>query len=255
MTAGTFSLKTSGTEVARPIVSSARLGQHLVLAVVVQPHDLEQVVPFDESILVVVNRLAGPRQQAGRVVLLAQDELGVRVRALERDPDRHLVDRAAGQRKSPAERLRPEQDVQPERPPLPHESVEQQGALLRHAVVLDEELLKLVDDEQDSRAGRVLGRHPDLFRFRLLGHLRLVLGPALAVQIFAILDQRVNAGVAEQVTAFLQDAVEPLQYAQSELPLALDGDGLGVRQSVHGVRLDSTPFLKSTRYSSTSSGE
>jgi len=57
-----------------------------------------------------------------------------------------LVDRAAGERVCPSERLRAEQDVEPERPALADEPVEQQRRILRNAIVLDEELLELVDD-------------------------------------------------------------------------------------------------------------
>ena len=38
---------------------------------------------------------------------------------------------------------------------LPHQAVQQQRDFLRDLVVLDEELLKLVDDEQDPRHGRL----------------------------------------------------------------------------------------------------
>ena len=45
--------------------------------------------------------------------------------------------------------------MQPERTALADEPVEQQRRFLRELVVLDEELLELVDDEQDARAGRL----------------------------------------------------------------------------------------------------
>ena len=77
--------------------------------------------------------------------------MGVGLAALQRDADGHLVDRAAGQRVRPAERLRAEQDVDAERPALADEAVEQQRRFLRELVVLDEELLELVDDQQDAR--------------------------------------------------------------------------------------------------------
>src|SRR6476620_10687575 len=58
----------------------ADVGQHLLPPGVVEPDDLEQVVPRHQPVLVVVDRLARPGEQPGRRVLLTQDELGVRVR-------------------------------------------------------------------------------------------------------------------------------------------------------------------------------
>ena len=52
-------------------------------ALVGQPDDLEGVVAFDQAVGVVVDRLAGPRQQAGRRVVGAEDQLGVGLAALQ----------------------------------------------------------------------------------------------------------------------------------------------------------------------------
>jgi tetratricopeptide (TPR) repeat protein len=52
---------------------------------------------------------------------------------------------------------------------------------------------------------------------------------------FAITGQVVNAGAAKAVTAIAQLGVEPLQHAQAELALALDGDDAGMRQPALGV--------------------
>ena len=186
-----------------------------------EPDHLERVVAFDEAVLVVVDRLAGPRQQPRRGVVLAQDQLRVGVRALQRDADRHLVDGAAGQRVGPAERLRAEQDVQPERPALPHEPVEQAATL-------------------PARACRPRRRTPGTRRrsSRMRGRLL-----ASAVR-GAVAGEVVDAGVAELVAALLQDAVEPLQHAQAELALALDGDDAGVRQAVRRVPLELDALLE-----------
>ena len=128
----------------------------VVLALLVgQPDDLEDVVALDQAVGVVVDRLAGPRQQPGRRVVLAQDQVGVGLAALQGDAHRHLVDGAAGQRVGAAQGLRAEQDVHAEGPALPHQAVQQQRRLLGDLVVLDEELLELVDDQQDARAAAV----------------------------------------------------------------------------------------------------
>ena len=54
----------------------------------------------------------------------------------------------------------------------------------------------------------------------------------------------VDAGVAEQLAAPRQLGVEPLQHAQAELALALDGDDAGVRQRVAGVGLELDALLE-----------
>ena len=69
----------------------------VVALVVGQPDDLEGMVPFEQAVGVVVDRLAGPREQAGGRVLFAENQVGVGLAALQRDPHRHLADRAAGQ--------------------------------------------------------------------------------------------------------------------------------------------------------------
>ena len=102
---------------------------------------------------------------------------------------------------------------------LADQAVEQQGSLLGDLVVLDEELLELVDDEQDARH-RVVG-----------------LGLAEAAEVL-------HAGVAEEVAPEFQLGVEPLEHAQAELALALDGDDPGVRQLHLGVDLELDAFLE-----------
>ena len=80
--------------------------------------------------------------------------------------------------------LRTEQDVDAERPALPHQAIQQQRGILRNAVVFDEEFLKFVDDQHRPRHDR-FGR-----------------GPAKAGQVL-------HAGRAEQVGPGLQFDVEP----------------------------------------------
>ena len=138
----------------RPVAGQGELvdrAQVLLAARVGEPDDLEEVVPFDHAVGVVVDRLAGAGQQPRGAVVLAQDQVGVRLAALERDPHRHLAERAAGQREGAAQGLRAEVDVDAEGTALADEAVEQQADVLRDPVVLDEELLELVDDEQDPR--------------------------------------------------------------------------------------------------------
>ena len=50
--------------------------------------------------------------------------------------------------------------------------------------------------------------------------------------------------VAEQVAAVLELGVEPLEHAQAELALALDGDDPGVGQLERGVDLELDPLLE-----------
>ena len=77
--------------------------------------------------------------------------MGVGLAALQGDAHRHLIDGAAGQAVSAAQRLRAENDVDAERPALPHQPIQQQGGFLGDLVVLDEELLEFIDDQQDAR--------------------------------------------------------------------------------------------------------
>ena len=102
---------------------------------------------------------------------------------------------------------------------MPHQAVQQQRRVLGDLVVLDEELLELVDDQQDAR------------------HAHARLGLAEAVQVL-------HAGVAELVAAISQLGVQPLQHAQAELALALDGDDPGMRQLGTGVGLELDALLE-----------
>ena len=124
--------------------------QVVVALVVGEPDDLEGMVALVDAVGVVVDRLAGPGEQPGGRVLLAEDQVGVGLAALQGDAHGHLADGAAGQRIGPAQRLRAQQHVDAERPALPHQAVQQQGRLLGDAVVVDEQLLELVDDQQDA---------------------------------------------------------------------------------------------------------
>ena len=125
-----------------------------------------------------------------------------------------------GQRVRAAQGLRAEDDVDAERTALPDQAVEQQRDFLGDLVVLDEELLELVDDEQDARQ-----RH-----FRA--------GPR---------DSRSGPDTpscAEEVAAVLELDVQPLEHAQAELALALDGDDPRVRQLERGVDLELDALLE-----------
>ena len=184
-----------------------------------QPDDLEEVVPFHHAVGVVVDRLAGPGQQPGGRVVFAQDQVRVGLAALKRDPHGHLAQRGLGQRVLAAQGLRAQDDVHAEGTTLPHQAVEQQRDLLRDLVVLDEELLELVDDQQDARH-----RH---------------FGPGLAIA-----GQVLAAELAVDLAAFLELDIQPLEHAQAELALALDGDDPGVGQVHRGVDLELDAFLE-----------
>ena len=84
-----------------------------------------------QAVGVVVDRLAGPRQQSRRRVFVAEDQMGVGLAALQGDADRHLIDRAPRQAVGAAQRLRAEQDVQTEGSALPHQPVQQLRRVLR----------------------------------------------------------------------------------------------------------------------------
>ena len=72
-----------------------------------------KVVALDQAVGVVVDRLAGPRQQPGGRVVLAEDQVRVGLAALQRDAHGHLAERAAGQRVRAAEGLRAEETWMP----------------------------------------------------------------------------------------------------------------------------------------------
>ena len=138
---------------ARAHISWIR-SRYFLAALVGEPDHLEEVVALDHAVGVVVDRLAGAGQQPGGRVVLAQDQVGVGLAALQGDPHGHLAQRAAGQRVGAAQGLRAQEDVDAEGPALADQAVEQQRDLLRDLVVLDEELLELVDDQQDARHRR-----------------------------------------------------------------------------------------------------
>ena len=85
--------------------------------------------------------------------------------------------------------------------------VQQQRRRLRNPVVLDEELLELINDQQRPRDR--------------LG----AAGPLVARDVL-------HAELAEQVAAVLQFVIHPLQDAQAELAVALDGHHPRMGQAV-----------------------
>ena len=124
--------------------------------------------------------------------------------------------------KAPAERLGAQQDVDAEGATLPDEPVEQQGGFLGDLVVVDEELLELVDDQQDAR------HRADRRRWIVPRYPARSWTPA----------------GAEDLAALLHLHIEPLEDAQAELPLALDGDHPGVREVVARVGLELDALLE-----------
>ena len=206
-------------EAASPSASSRSVARYFCALGVGEPDDLERVVAGEQAVLVVVDRFAGAGEQAGGGVFVAEDEVGVGLAALQGDAHRHLAERAAGERVGAGERLRTEQHVDAERAALPHEAVEQQRRVLGQLVVGDEQLLELVDDQQRAR-------------HRHVGH-----GAAEAGDVL-------HAVLAEQLAAAAQLLVEPLEHADAELALALDGDHPGVRQPAGGVGFELDALLE-----------
>ena len=96
--AGTFPSNTH----LRPCDVTALLGQcvdrvQILLAPLVgQPDHLERMIPFDQAVGVVVNRLARRDEQPGRRVVFAQDQVRVGLAALQGDAHRHLPDACCG---------------------------------------------------------------------------------------------------------------------------------------------------------------
>ena len=86
----------------RPLLDDS---QKVVAAIVRQPGDLERVISLGQAVGVVVNCLARSGQQTGGAVFLAQDEVGVALAALQRDPHADLPQRAAGERIGAAQSL------------------------------------------------------------------------------------------------------------------------------------------------------
>src|SRR5690606_13823280 len=122
----------------------------LVALVVAEPGNLERTVSIPGAIRVVVDGLTGSREQSGRGVVFAQNQVGVGLAALQGDAHRHLSDRRSSQRISTAERLRTEHNMDARCPPMSHKPVEQQRSRLRISVDFGEDLLDLVDDEENA---------------------------------------------------------------------------------------------------------
>src|ERR1051326_8029008 len=95
---------------------------------------------------------------------------------------------------------------------LAHEPVEQECRFLCQLVVLDEKLLKLVDDQQDARTRRA---------------------GCMAVGV-----QVVDAELSESLAARFQFAIESLQHAQTKFAFAFDRHDASMRQVMDGVRLE-----------------
>ena len=102
---------------------------------------------------------------------------------------------------------------------LAHQAVEEERGVLRHLVVLDEELLELVDHEEAAR-------HP------LRAAERAPVGEVLDVL------------RAVQLAATAQLVVEALEDAQAELAVALHGHGARVGQAAGGVGLEFHALLE-----------
>ncbi len=114
------------------------LPQPLVAFLIRQPHDLERAVALERAAVVVVNGLAGPREQTRRGIVLVHDEVRVGLVALQCHTHDHLPDGGARQRVSAAQRLRTQQHMNAKRAALAHDAIQQQRRALRNAVVFHE---------------------------------------------------------------------------------------------------------------------
>ena len=206
-------------DVGPPVGQPPQGAQIPLPALVVQEHDLERIVAGNHAVGVVVDRFAGAGEQAGSRVVFAEDQAGVGLVALQRDADGHLSHRGAGQAVGAAECLGAEQHVHAEGTALANEAVENQGRILGDLVVLDEDLLKLVDDQQDAGHGVGIAR----------------LSEAIDV---------LHGAFAEQIAPPLELAVKLFEHRKPELPLALDGDHAGVGQPVVVVELELDALLE-----------
>src|SRR5262245_9934976 len=68
------------------------LSEILLALLLCEPNDLERVVALDETISVIVNRFARPRQQPGGGVVVTENDVPVGFAALQGDPHCHLID-------------------------------------------------------------------------------------------------------------------------------------------------------------------
>ncbi len=191
----------------------------MLAALVLQPHDLERIIAFDQTVGIVVDGFAGTREQPGRGIVVAQNDVPVGVAALQRYPYRHLIDGTAGQGVRPTKRLRAQQDVQSKSPPLPDEAIEQQGCVLGDLVVLDKEFLEFIDDQQDARRGPA----------------------AFCLPVGA---QVLRSHFTKPIAAEFQLGIEPLQDTEAEFALAFNRNHTGMRKRVGGVGLELDPFLE-----------
>src|SRR5258706_5502798 len=93
--------------------------------IVRQPRDLKWTVAFDQSSGVVVDRLAGAREESRRGIVVAQNQMRIRFGSLQRDADSHLANRAAGEAGRARDRLRAEEHVNAKCSSLADKTIEQ----------------------------------------------------------------------------------------------------------------------------------
>ena len=103
--------------------------------------------------------------------------------------------------------------------PLPHQAVEHQRGILSELVVFNEDLLKLVDNQQDARHRLGVARSP-------------------------IPSQVLYSEIAKEIATPLQLAVELLQHREAKLAFAFDRDHTGMWKLVVVVNLKLHALLK-----------
>ena len=192
--------------------------QALVTLLVGEPGGLKRTVSFHEPTGVVVDGLAGPREQPGGEIVVVQDQLRVGLGTLQSDSNRHLAHGASRQARRAAQGLGPKQHVDPEGPALSHQPVEQHRGVLGQLVLLGEKHLKLVYDQQRARQGVPAGA--------------------------AIRADVLNPALPEQLTAALHLRVDSLKNTQSEFAIALDRHRPGVRQFMRRIALELDALLE-----------
>ena len=192
----------------RPCESEAnvrRLPQPCLTLIVRQPRNLKRMIAFDHAVRVVVDRLTRPCEQPRRGVFFTEDQVCIRLAALQGDAHGDLTHGAPRQRIGAAQRLRTENHMHAERTALPDQPVQQQCGRLTQTILFDEELLKLVDRQHQPRQRSLGARVP-------------------------ISGEILDTLTAKQIAPLLEHAVQSLQHADPELPVAFDRNHVGMRQ-------------------------
>ena len=113
------------------VVELANIVEEFFALIIIKPADLEGMIAFHAAAGIVVDGFAGPAEQPGGMVIIAQDQVPIRFGAGQHDADGHLIDGAAGQRVGTAERLRTEDDMDTKGTTLANQTIQKQCCFLR----------------------------------------------------------------------------------------------------------------------------